>query len=52
VAAAGLSHSLALDDFGNVWAWGNNDLGQLGSELSGGATGSSVPSGITHYSLR
>jgi alpha-tubulin suppressor-like RCC1 family protein len=42
-AAAGLSHSLALDNFGNVWAWGKNDFGQLGSELSGGATGSSVP---------
>ena len=27
--AAGLGHSLALID-GNVWAWGNNDSGQLG----------------------
>ncbi|HXJ81580.1 MAG TPA: hypothetical protein VMS64_23220 [Candidatus Methylomirabilis sp.] len=29
--AAGGYHSLALDVFGNVWAWGNNDFAQVGS---------------------
>ncbi len=29
--AAGASHSLALDQNGNVWAWGNNAAGQLGN---------------------
>src|SRR5215213_9130007 len=28
--AAGSSHSLALKDDGTVWAWGNNESGQLG----------------------
>ncbi len=28
--AAGDSHSLALDDHGNVWAWGANGCGELG----------------------
>lgn len=32
VAAGGL-HSLALDIFSNVWAWGANDFGQLGSNV-------------------
>jgi alpha-tubulin suppressor-like RCC1 family protein len=41
--AAGAFHSLALDTFDNVWAWGNNDFGQLGTDLSAGVRGSSVP---------
>ena len=28
--AAGRTHVLALDDFGNVYSWGGNDMGQLG----------------------
>jgi len=28
--AAGSGHSLALDSQGNVWAWGDNQVGQLG----------------------
>lgn len=28
---AGLNHSVALDSGGNVWTWGNNDFGQLGT---------------------
>jgi alpha-tubulin suppressor-like RCC1 family protein len=31
--AAGGVHSLALDSFGNVWAWGWNEFGQLGSNI-------------------
>jgi alpha-tubulin suppressor-like RCC1 family protein len=41
--AAGAFHSLALDNFGNVWAWGFNDFGELGSDLGGGALASGVP---------
>jgi alpha-tubulin suppressor-like RCC1 family protein len=29
--AAGGFHSLALDTFGNVWTWGNNDFAQVGT---------------------
>ncbi len=29
--AAGQSHMLALDTDGNVWGWGTNDFGQLGT---------------------
>ncbi|MCL2556140.1 MAG: hypothetical protein FWE03_03870 [Firmicutes bacterium] len=28
--AAGWEHNLAIDEFGNLWAWGQNDRGQLG----------------------
>ena len=45
--AAGLNHSLALKSDGSVWAWGNNERGQLGN---GTTTGSNVPlavSGLT-----
>lgn len=38
--AAGTSHSLALDASGNVWAWGKNDKGQLGT---GDATNKAYP---------
>ena len=34
--SAGGHHSLALKDDGTVWAWGNNDFGQLGDGSSGG----------------
>ena len=30
--AAGEQHSVALDQRGNVWAWGRNDHGQLGDD--------------------
>lgn len=30
VIAAGMGHSLVVDETGAVWAWGQNDLGQLG----------------------
>lgn len=29
--AAGTAHTLALDEFYEVWAWGNNGVGQLGT---------------------
>lgn len=32
-AAGGLQHGLALDSFGNVWAWGYNHYYQLGDRL-------------------
>ena len=32
IAAGGL-HSLAVDSFSNVWAWGSNQFGQLGSNV-------------------
>ncbi len=38
--AAGWDHSLALKSDGTVWAWGNNDHGQLGDNTS---VGSLVP---------
>jgi Regulator of chromosome condensation (RCC1) repeat len=31
MAAAGIKHSVALDREGNVWAWGDNSAGQLGT---------------------
>ncbi|MCM1295859.1 MAG: hypothetical protein NC311_09985, partial [Muribaculaceae bacterium] len=38
--AVGDGHVLALDSFGQVWAWGDNTYGQLGN---GTTTGSNVP---------
>ena len=29
--AAGTDHNLALDQQGNLWAWGRNDYGQVGN---------------------
>ena len=29
------NHSLGIDNKGNLWAWGNNDVGQLGDGTSG-----------------
>ena len=43
VAAAGASHSLALDNFDNVSAWGHNDFAQLGVDLGGGIGFSAIP---------
>lgn len=37
---AGYSHSVALDENGQLYAWGTNDLGQLGN---GSTTASNVP---------
>lgn len=33
-------HSLAIDESGNLWAWGNNDYGQLGN---GTTTATKIP---------
>src|SRR5919107_5358421 len=35
---AGSSHSLALKDDGTVWAWGNNESGQLGDGTNANST--------------
>ena len=32
--ACGDSHSMVLDSQGNVYTWGSNEFGQLGSEVS------------------
>jgi autotransporter-associated beta strand protein len=40
--AAGGAHTLAIDNQGRVWAWGNNGRGQLGRD-PGTTTSSSVP---------
>jgi len=37
VLAAGHSHSLALQSDGSLWAWGANQVGQLGDGTSGSA---------------
>lgn len=39
--AAGLWHSMALDNQGGVWTWGDNRFEQVGSGVTGGAV--SVP---------
>jgi alpha-tubulin suppressor-like RCC1 family protein len=43
----GYFHTLLLDTDGNVWAWGNNDMGQLGT---GGAENTNVPVKLTNVS--
>ncbi len=45
--AAGGSHSLALDNSGDVWAWGGNDSGQVGD---GTATDRPTPITVTGLS--
>jgi len=42
--AAGNTHVLALDDHGDLWAWGNNDNGKLGN---GSTVDSNVPIQVT-----
>lgn len=39
VLSAGLGHSVAIKSDGSLWAWGNNDYGQLGN-------GSTAPSNL------
>ncbi|MGK3960039.1 MopE-related protein [Sorangium sp. So ce118] len=34
--AAGLAYSVALDDAGTIWTWGNNAYAQIGNNSSGG----------------
>jgi alpha-tubulin suppressor-like RCC1 family protein len=35
--SGGFCHSLAVDENGNIWAWGRNNNGQLGNGVFGGA---------------
>jgi CshA-type fibril repeat protein len=44
IAAAGFGHVMALADDGSVWAWGNNQYGQLGV---GTTTDSPLPTQVT-----
>lgn len=46
--AAGAKHSLAVDEEGTLWAWGNNSLGQLGVGPS--PTQSALPVEVTGVS--
>lgn len=41
--AGGASYSLALKSDGTMWAWGNNDVGQLGNGESGSGLTSITP---------
>jgi alpha-tubulin suppressor-like RCC1 family protein len=41
--AAGTDHSLAIDNNGNLWVWGNNEYGQLGDGTSGYVNNKSSP---------
>lgn len=49
--AAGAGHALALDRFGRVWSWGDNDYGQLGRDalhvLGATQNGDYVPRMVT-----
>ena len=45
---AGSRHSLAVDSIGNVWAWGDNNEGQLGD--GGAASGPSSPQQVSGVS--
>jgi alpha-tubulin suppressor-like RCC1 family protein len=50
IAAGGpLGHSLALKNDGTVWAWGYNDVGQLGN---GNRTFSTTPVQVTGLNLQ
>jgi alpha-tubulin suppressor-like RCC1 family protein len=59
--AAGLEHSLALQNDGSVWAWGGNSMGQLGdgttadrhtpAQVSGGLTAAKEVAAGEQYSL-
>lgn len=42
------THNLALDNAGHVWAWGNNNYGQLGNGTFGGTN--STPTKVTDAS--
>ncbi|WP_167569103.1 RCC1 domain-containing protein [Brevibacillus migulae] len=45
--SAGYNHTLAVDEKGNIWAWGSNEYGQLGN---GGTADSNVPTKIENFS--
>lgn len=36
--SAGMTHSLAIDESGNLWSWGDNGNGQLGGETTSSVT--------------
>ena len=53
--ASGYRHNLALDSQGNVWAWGDNSLGQLGADPASTTVGSmhfrSEPATISGFTM-
>lgn len=48
---AGSRHSLALDDTGKVWAWGDNSSGQLGLGHTRPVTGPTLVTGLPGRAL-
>ena len=55
-AAAGGSHSMALDRDGNIWTWGNNEKGQLGRTPDSGNPAdrpgpAATPAGMTFIAI-
>ena len=49
--AAGCKHSLAIDSFGNVWAWGANGQGQTGNNSTSSTTKSPVKLSIVAQAI-
>ena len=47
VAGDGGPHSLALDNSGNAWAWGNGYFGELGDGKNGSTANASMPTAVT-----
>lgn len=47
--SAGQSHSLAVDDTGNVWAWGSNSGGQVANNNIGENEIEPIPQNISSY---
>ncbi|MEN9560244.1 MAG: hypothetical protein RLZZ502_1455, partial [Pseudomonadota bacterium] len=46
-AAAGVTHVLAIREDGNVWAWGNNEAGQLGDGTTASKSAPQLVVGLT-----
>ena len=49
--AAGSRHSLAVDEAGKIWAWGDNSSGQLGLGHTRPAAGLSMVTGLSSRAL-
>jgi len=47
--AAGENHSLAIDEDGSLWVWGDNGYGQLGDGTSGNANNKNIPVNVLPF---